>query len=62
MLKPKSLLTLFGAAALGALALAAPPASANLISCASGTLNCNLGSTENFTANFNATTTGSTTA
>jgi hypothetical protein len=45
MLKPKSLLTLFGAAALGALALAAPPASANLISCASGTLNCNLGST-----------------
>lgn len=61
MTKVKSLAVLTGAAALGAVALTAPPASANLISCATG-LNCNLGSTENFTANFNATTTGGTTA
>jgi hypothetical protein len=61
MLKSRSLSILAGAAVLGVLAVAAPPASANLISCAAGTLNCNLGSTENFTTNFNATTTGGST-
>jgi PEP-CTERM motif len=50
-----------GTAALGAITLVSP-ARANLISCTSGSLNCNLGSSENFTVNFNATTTGSTTA
>jgi hypothetical protein len=62
MTKLKSLAVLTGAAVLGAVAITPLPASANLISCATGTLNCNLGSTENFTANFNATTIGGTTA
>jgi hypothetical protein len=59
MLSPKNFASLAGVAALAAV-LMAPPASANLITCATGSLNCNLGSSENFTANFNAVTTGGT--
>jgi len=62
MLNPKYVSFFAGMATLGAVALAAPTASANLISCAAGTLNCDLGHTEDFTASFNATTSGGTTA
>ena len=61
MFKAKLSALLAGAVALGVIALAVPAAHANLITCGTG-LNCNLGSTENFTVNFNATTAGSTTA
>lgn len=51
MFKAKLSALLAGAVALGVIALAVPAAHANLITCGTG-LNCNLGSTENFTVNF----------
>ena len=63
MLKAKSTSLLAGVTIMaGAAFFAVPAAHSNVISCASGVLNCNLGSTENFTVDFNATTTGSTMA
>jgi hypothetical protein len=59
MFNSKRLSFFAGMAALAAVAVAAPPASANLITCATGTLNCTLPAADNFTVIFTATANGS---